>query len=158
MPAFGTKRTCQHPQSMSAFGGKADMRSAKHILADDTSCSRAPNATAQRAFSMLGGHTTASGFSVAANALASPISRQWATAGTARRVASRSCVLGSNGERAALRRLSREACTRERTNVFWVCWRITRSCESRGRVTLEITGQISIVPNCGGNAETDLLA
>jgi hypothetical protein len=26
------------------------------------------------------------------------------------------------------------------------------------RVTLDITGQISIVPNCGGNAEIDLLA
>jgi hypothetical protein len=35
-----------------------------------------------------------------------------------RRVVSRSFALGSNGERAALRRSSREACTRERTNVF----------------------------------------
>jgi hypothetical protein len=63
----------------------------------------------------------------------------------------------SHGEQVALRRLSRESYTRERTDVFWGCWRITRSSERRGRVTLEITGQISIVPNYGGNAKTDLL-
>ena len=34
----------------------------------------------------------------------------------------------------------------------------TRPCESGGRVTLENTGPISIVPICGGNAEIDLLA
>jgi hypothetical protein len=49
-------------------------------------------------FCTLGGRTIESGFSVAANALASPISPQWATGGTARRVVSRSCALGSNGE------------------------------------------------------------
>jgi hypothetical protein len=138
-------------RSFVAIGGK-------HISADDTSCSHVLNATAKRAFCMLGTHTIAFSFSVAANALASPISPLWDTGGTARRVVSRSCVLGSNGERAALCRSSREACTRERTNVFWGCWRTTRPCERRGRVTLEITGQISIVPNCGGNAEIDLLA
>jgi hypothetical protein len=30
--------------------------------------------------------------------------------------------------------------------------------QKQGRVTLEITGQISIVPNCGGNAEIGWLA
>ena len=39
---------------------------------------------------MLGITMTASGFSGAANVLASPISPRWATSGTARRVASRS--------------------------------------------------------------------
>jgi hypothetical protein len=48
-------------------------------------------------------------------------------------------------------RSSREACRRERTDVFWGCWRTMRPCETRGRVTLEITGQISLVPICGGN-------
>ena len=129
----------------------------KHILAGDTSCSRAPNAPAQRAFCMLGTHPIAFSFSVAASALASPISRQWATGGTARRAVSRSCALGLNGQRAALCRSSLEACRRERTNIFWGCWRTTRQCESRGRVTLETIDQISIVPICGGNAEIDLL-
>lgn len=45
-----------------------------------------------------------------------------------------------------------------RTSVFWGCLPTTRPCESRGRVTLENTDQISIVPICGGNAEIDLLA
>jgi hypothetical protein len=84
-------RWIRYSRSFAAIGGK-------HILAADTSCSRAPNATAQCAFCMRGTHTTASSFSVVANALASPISPQWATGGTARRVASRSCALGSNGE------------------------------------------------------------
>jgi hypothetical protein len=48
---------------------------------------------------MLGITMTASGFSGAANVLASPISPQWATGGTARRGASRSYALGSNGAR-----------------------------------------------------------
>jgi hypothetical protein len=137
-------------RSFSAIGGK-------HILAADTSCSRAPNATAQRAFHMLG-RATVFGFSVAENAPISPTSLLWVIGGTARRVVSRSCALGSNGERAALCRSSRAACRRERTSVFWGCLPITRPCESRGRVTLENTGQISIVPIYGGNAETDLLA
>ena len=83
---------------------------------------------------MLGITMTASGFSVAANALASPISPQWATGGTVRRVGSRSYALG------------------------WGCLPTTRPCESWGRVTLKTTGSISIVPICGGNAEIDLLA
>ena len=44
--------------------------------------------------SMPGITTTASGFSGAANVLASPISPLWAIGGTARRVVSRSCALG----------------------------------------------------------------
>ena len=98
-------------QDISATGGK-------HILAGDTSCSRAPNATAQRAFCMLG-RPTASGFLVAGNAPISPISLQWATDGTARRVVSRSCALGSNGERTLPCRSNREVCTRERTSESW---------------------------------------
>jgi len=132
-------------RSFVAIGGK-------HILAGDTSYSRAPNATAKRAFCTLGTRT-ASGFSVAANALASPISRQWATDGTARRVVSRSCVLGSNEARAAPRRLSREVCMSGRTSVSWGCLPIMRRCESRGRVTPKNTHQISIALICGGNAE-----
>ena len=139
-----------YDRTLSAIGGK-------HILAGDTSCSRAPNATAQRAFCMLG-RATASGFLVARNAPISPISLQWATDGTARRVVSRSCALGSNGERTLPCRSNREVCTRERTSESWGCWPTTRRCESRGRVTLENIDQISIVPICGGNAEIDLLA
>ena len=45
-----------------------------------------------------------------------------------------------------------------RTSVSWGCLPTTRPCESWGRVTLENTGPISIVPICGGNAEIDLLA
>jgi hypothetical protein len=56
------------------------------------------------------GGTTASGFSVAENALASPISPQWAAVGTARRVVSRSCALGSNGAGAVQCRSNREVC------------------------------------------------
>jgi hypothetical protein len=68
-----------------------------------TSCSRAANATAPRGSSMLGTTITitASGFSGAASVLASPISPPWATGGTARRVASRSYALGSNGARSS---------------------------------------------------------
>ena len=44
------------------------------------------------------------------------------------------------------------------TSVFWGCLPITKPCESRGRVMLESTNHASIVPICGGNAETDLLA
>ena len=139
-----------YSRTLSAIGGK-------HILAGDTSCSRAPNATAQRAFCMLGGRTTASGFSVAANALALPISPQWATVGTARRVVSRSYVLGSNGARAVPCQSNREVCMSGRISVSWGCLPITRRCESGVRVTPENTGQTSIVPICGGNAEIDLL-
>jgi hypothetical protein len=138
-------------RSLAATGGE-------HISVGITSCSRAMNAIAQRASCILGTQMTASGFSVAANALGSPISPQWATVGTARRVVWRNCALGSNGERAALCPSSHEACTRERTKGFWGCLPTTRRCESRGRVTLENTGQTSIVPICGGNAETDLLS
>jgi hypothetical protein len=76
-------------------------------------------------------------FSVAGNAPISPISPQWATDGTARRVVSRSCALGSYGERTALCRSDREVCRKERTSESWGCWRTTRRCESRGRVTLQ---------------------
>jgi hypothetical protein len=43
-----------------------------------------------------------------------------------------------------------------RTSVSWGCLPTTRPCESRGRVTLENTDQISIVPIYGGNAGIDL--
>ena len=46
---------------------------------------------------------------------------------------------------------------RGRTSVSWGCLPTTRPCENRGRVTLENTDQISIVPIYGGNAEIDLL-
>jgi hypothetical protein len=62
---------------------------------------------------------TAFGFSVAVNALASPISRGWATDGTARRVVSRSCALGSNGARAVQCRSNREVCMSRHTSVSW---------------------------------------
>jgi hypothetical protein len=125
-------------------------------MAGDTSCSRAANATARRGSFMLGITMTASGFSGAANVLASPISPRWATSGTARRVASRSYALGSNGARTVPRRSNREVCMSGHTSVFWGCLPITRPCESRGRVSLEGTDHASIVPICGGNAETDL--
>jgi hypothetical protein len=129
-------------------------------MAGDTSCFRAANATAPRGSSMLGSTATitASGFSGAANVLASPISPQWATGGTARRVASRSYALGSNGRCMAPCRSNREACMRGHTGVFWGCLTSMRRCEGRGRVTPDTTDQISIVPTYGGNAETDLLA
>ena len=107
---------------------------------------------------MLGITMTASGFSVAANALASPISPPWATGGTARRVVSRNCGLGLNGERTAPCQLSRELCTSGHTSVSWGCLTTTRPREGRVRATLENTDPISIVPICGGNAEIDLLA
>ena len=129
----------------------------KHILAGVTSCSLATNATAKRAFCMPGTRTTAFGFSVAANALASPISPLWATGGTARRVVSKNCALGSTGGRVPCRS-SREACTRRRTNVFWGNWPTTRRYESRAQATLEKRGQISTEPICGDNAETGLRA
>ena len=106
---------------------------------------------------MLGISTTASGFSGAANALASPISPQWDTGGTARRVAWRSYALGSNGARTVPCRSSLEACMGGRTNVFWGCCPTTRPCERRGRVMLESTNHASIVFICGGNAGIDLL-
>ena len=56
-------------------------------------------------------------FSVAANALALPISRQWAIDGTARRVVSRSYVLGSNGARAVPCQSNRKVCISERISV-----------------------------------------
>ena len=70
-------------------------------MAGDTSCSRAASATARRESSMLGISVTASGFSGAANALVSPTSPQWATGGTARRVASKSYALAFIGAHTA---------------------------------------------------------
>ena len=107
---------------------------------------------------MLGITMTASGFSGAANVLASLISPPWATGGTARRVVSRNCGLGLNGERTAPCQLSRELCTSGHTSVSWGCLTTTRPREGRVRATLENTDPISIVPICGGNAEIDLLA
>jgi hypothetical protein len=71
-------RWIRYGRLFAAIGGK-------RILADDTSCSRAPNATAQCVFCMLA-QTTASSFSVATNALASPIRPRWATMGPSRRI------------------------------------------------------------------------
>jgi hypothetical protein len=136
-------------RTFSATGGKLTM-------AGGTSCSGAPNATARRGSSMPGIIITASGVSLAAGALALRISRPWATDGTARRVASKSCVSGSSGERAALCRSGREVCTRGRTSVFWRCWSTTRVCAAKGRVTLENSDQSSIAPIYGGNVEIDL--
>src|SRR6516165_2856719 len=127
-------------------------------MAGDTSCSRAANATAPRGPSMLGITTTASGFSGAANALASPISPQWDTDGIVLRVASRSYALGSNGARTVPCRSSLEACMSGRTSVSWECLPTTRPCESRVRATLESMNHASIVFICGGNAGIDLLA
>jgi hypothetical protein len=128
----------------------------KHISVADTSCSPAPNAIAQSAFCLLGTHTTASSFSVAANAVTSPI-RQWVTDGTARRAVLRSCGPGSNGAQAVPCRSKREVCMSGRTSVSWGCLPITRLCEFRDGVTAENTDQISIVLICGGNAEIDSL-
>ena len=111
-----------------------------------------------RGSSMLGISMTASGFSIAANALASPTSPQWATGGTVRRVASRSYALASIGAHTAPSRSNREVCMSGRTSVFWGSLLITRPCESRGRVMLESTDHASIAFICGGNAETDSLA
>ena len=142
------------------YGNPSSAIGGKHILAGNISCSCAANATAQLASFMRGIPVgiTASGFSVAANALALPISPQWAIAGTAQRVVSRSCALGSNGVRTVPFQSSREVCTRGCTNVFWGCLPTTKPCESRARATLENTGPISTVPICGGNAETGLRA
>ena len=126
-------------------------------MAGDTSCSRAANATAPRGSSMLGISMTASGFSGAANVLASFISPQWATGGIDLRVASRSYALGSNGARMVPCRSNREECISGHSRVFWGCLPITRPCESRGRVMLESTNHASIVFICGGNAGIDLL-
>jgi hypothetical protein len=71
------------------------------LLEGDTSCSRAASATARRESSMLGISLTASGFSGAASVLASLISPQWATGGTARRGASKSYALASIGAHTA---------------------------------------------------------
>src|SRR5262249_28515456 len=106
----------------------------------------------------LGISMTASGFSGAANVLASPISPQWVTGGTARRVALKSYAPGSNGARMVPCRSNREVCMSGRTSVFWGCLPITRPCESRGGVMLESTNHASIVSIYGGNAEADLLA
>jgi hypothetical protein len=82
-------RWIRYGRLFAAIGGK-------RILADDTSCSRAPNATAQCVFCMLA-QTTASSFSVATNALASPIRPRWATDGTVAsyREVARSAQMGS---------------------------------------------------------------
>jgi hypothetical protein len=107
---------------------------------------------------MLGITMTASGFSGAANVLASPISPQWATGGTARRVVLKSYAFVSNGARMVRCRSNREVCMSGHTSVFWGYLPITRPYESRGRVMLESTNHASIVSICGGNAEIDLLA
>ena len=127
-------------------------------MAGGTSCSRAASATARRESSMLGISLTASGFSGAANVLASPISPQWDTDGIVLRVASRSYALGSNGAVMVPCRSNREVCISEHTSVFWGCLPITRLCESRARVMLGSTNHASIVSIYGGNAEADLLA
>ena len=119
----------------------------KHISAGVTSCSCAANATARRASSMLGMPITASGFSVAANALASPISLQWATDGTVRRVVSRSYALGSNGARTVPCRSNRAACMNGRINVSWGCLPITRPCESRGELCSKIQARSALCPS-----------
>ena len=127
-------------------------------MAGDTSCSRAANATVRRGSSMIGIDMTASGFSGAANVLASPISPQWAIGGTARRVAWRSYALGSNGARTVPCRSNREVCMSGRTRGSWGCLPTTKPCGSWGRVMLESTNHASIVFICGGNAGIDLLA
>ena len=58
--------------------------------------------------------------------------------------------------RTVRRRSNREVWMSGHTSVFRGCLPITRPCESRGRVSLEGTDYASIVPICGGNAETDL--
>jgi hypothetical protein len=103
---------------------------------------------------MRGMGTRALGFSVAANALASPISPLWAIGGTARRVVSRSCALGSNGAHTAPCRSNREMSGR--TSASWGCLPTTRPYEIRVQATFEKPDQISTMPTCGDNAETDL--
>ena len=125
-------------------------------MAGDTSCSRAVNATARRGSSMLGITMTASGFSGAANVLASPISPPWATGGIARRVGSKSYAPGFNGALTVPCLSSREGCTSGRISAFWRCWPTTRLCESRVRATLANTVQISTALICGGSVEAGL--
>ena len=105
---------------------------------------------------MRGMGTPALGFSAAANALASPISPPWAIGGTVRRVVSRSCALGSNGAHTAPCRSNREVCMSGRTSASWRCLPTTRPYEIRVQATLEKPDQISTMPTCGDNAETDL--
>ena len=128
----------------------------KHISAGVTSCSCATNAMAKGASCMRGMGTPALGFSAAANALASPISPPWAIGGIARRVVSRSCALGSNGAHTAPCRSNREVCMSGRTSASWGCLPTTRPYEIRVQATLEKPDQISTMPTCGDNAETDL--
>jgi len=145
---------------MILYGRSSSVTGAKRILAADTSCSYAANVTARRASFMLGMPTTitTSGFSNAANALASPISPPWAIGGTAPRVAWRNCAPGFDGAPVIPSRSNLEECTRRLISTYWGCWLITRPYDSRVQVTLENIGQISTVLICGGNAETGLRA
>src|SRR5215468_4453444 len=127
----------------------------KHTSAGVTSCSCATSAAAKRVSCMRGTGTPAPGFLIAGSALASPISPQWATGGTARRVELRSYALASIGAHAAPSRSNREVCISGLTSISWGCLPITRPCESRGRVMLESTNHASIVSIYGGNAEKD---
>ena len=116
------------------------------IMAGATSCSYAANVAARRASSMLGTFLTASGFSPAASAPASPISPRWATVGIARRVGSRNYARGFNGKRVAPCPSGREGCTSGPT---------TRLLEN-GRELRPNTGQISTALICGGSVEAGL--
>ena len=141
----------RYGRTLSAIGGK-------HILAGDTSCSRAPNATAPRAFCMLGTSDRIWFFSCrkcAGITYQSTMGHRWDR--SARRVEKLRARLqwGASGYRAD--QTARHARENVPANLGDACLSRGR-CESRGRVTPENIDQISIVPICGGNAEIDLLA
>src|SRR4029434_176677 len=123
-----------------------------------TAYHEAGHAVTGRVLTLPCGYATIRPDYAAANVLASLISPQWATGGTARRGASKSYALGSIGARMVPCRSNREVCMSGHTSVFWGCLPITRPCESRERVMLESTNHASIVSIYGGNAETDSLA
>ena len=120
---------------LAAIGGKP-------ISAGVTSCSCATNATKQRASFMPGTRGQAFGFSVAANAPASPISIDRPPVGplgaSCREVA-RSARMG-RGRYGADQ--NRKVCLTGHISVSWGCLLITKPCESGGRVTLKKTDQI----------------
>jgi hypothetical protein len=120
-------------------------------MANDTSCSRAANATARRGSLCRVSPRPHLVFQVPQmcwHHLSVHYGPSVGPLGASCREVARSAKMGKE---------RREACRRERTSESWGCWPTTRLYESRGRVTLDTTGQISIVPIYGGNAEMDLL-
>ena len=104
-------------QVISCYWRKAHF-DGRHLIFTSCECNRSASVLYARSSDRIW-------FFSAANAPALPISRQWTTNETARRVVSRSCVLGSNGARAVPCRSNREVCMSGRTSVSWGCLPIT---------------------------------